>query len=43
MQIDPIARRSSVAVLRQLRDRYDDVDLFCAHDPAEFDAIRGRP
>lgn len=40
-QIDPAARRASVAALRQLRERYDDVDLFCAHDPAEYAAMRG--
>jgi glyoxylase-like metal-dependent hydrolase (beta-lactamase superfamily II) len=41
-QIDPAARRASVAALRQLRERYDDLDLFCAHDPAELDALRAR-
>ena len=40
-QTDPAARRASVAALRQLRERYDDVDLFCAHDPAEYAAMRG--
>jgi glyoxylase-like metal-dependent hydrolase (beta-lactamase superfamily II) len=40
MQMAPIARRASVAALRQLRERYDDVDLFCSHDPDEFEAIR---
>lgn len=39
-QIDPAARRASVAALRQLRERYADLDVFCAHDPAEFAAIR---
>lgn len=42
MQIDPAARRASVAALRQLRAHYDDVDLFCAHDPVELEALRGR-
>lgn len=39
MQVDPAARRASVAALRQLRERYADLDLFCAHDPAELDAF----
>jgi len=30
-----------VAALRQLRERDEDVDLFCAHDPAELEALRG--
>jgi glyoxylase-like metal-dependent hydrolase (beta-lactamase superfamily II) len=42
MQIDGPARRASLAALRQLRESYDDIDMFCAHDPDEFDAIRGR-
>jgi len=42
-QTDAAARRASVAALRQLRERYDDVALFCAHDPAEYDAMRGAP
>jgi glyoxylase-like metal-dependent hydrolase (beta-lactamase superfamily II) len=41
-QIDPAARRASLAALRQLRESYDDVDLFCAHDPGEFEAFHGR-
>jgi glyoxylase-like metal-dependent hydrolase (beta-lactamase superfamily II) len=44
MQIDGPARRASVAALRQLRESYDDLDMFCAHDPGELDAMRaGRP
>jgi len=39
-QIDAAARRASAAALRQLRERYDDIDLFCAHDPDELEAIR---
>lgn len=35
-QMDPSARRASVAALRQLHGRYKDVDMFCAHDPAEY-------
>jgi glyoxylase-like metal-dependent hydrolase (beta-lactamase superfamily II) len=41
-QINGAARRASVAALRQLRESYDDIDLFCAHDPDEFEAIRGQ-
>src|SRR5205823_5907792 len=40
IQVDGAARRASAAALRQLRERYDDIDLFCAHDPDEFEAIR---
>ena len=40
VQIDGPRRRASAAALRQLRERYDDIDLFCAHDPDEFEAIR---
>jgi glyoxylase-like metal-dependent hydrolase (beta-lactamase superfamily II) len=36
MQIDGRARRASVAALRQLRTSYQDLDLFCAHDPHEY-------
>jgi glyoxylase-like metal-dependent hydrolase (beta-lactamase superfamily II) len=39
MQIDGPARRASVAALRQLRASYDDVDVFCAHDPGELNAM----
>lgn len=39
MQIDGAARRGSVAALRQLRESYDDLDLFCAHDPGEYAAF----
>ena len=35
----PRARRASVAALRQLRASYSDIDLFCAHDPREYDAL----
>jgi glyoxylase-like metal-dependent hydrolase (beta-lactamase superfamily II) len=40
VQIDGAGRRASAAALRQLREHYDDIDLFCAHDPDEFEAIR---
>lgn len=39
MQMDAPARRASVAALRQLRDSYDDVSIFCAHDPDELAAF----
>ncbi len=35
-QMDPVARRASVAALRQLHASYQDVDLFSAHDPTEY-------
>lgn len=40
MQLDGAARRASVAALRQLRESYADLALFCAHDPAEWTALR---
>jgi glyoxylase-like metal-dependent hydrolase (beta-lactamase superfamily II) len=39
-QMDPAARRASVAALRQIRESYPDVDMFCAHSAAEYDALR---
>jgi glyoxylase-like metal-dependent hydrolase (beta-lactamase superfamily II) len=41
-QIDAASRRASAAALRQLRASYPDVDLFCAHDAAEFEALQTR-
>ena len=41
-QIDPAARRASAAALRQLRDSYPDVELFCAHDIGEFDTLAAK-
>jgi len=38
-QMDPAARRGSVAALRQLRASYTDLDLFCAHDAREYAAL----
>jgi glyoxylase-like metal-dependent hydrolase (beta-lactamase superfamily II) len=38
-QMDPAARRASLAALRQLRTSYADIDLFCAHDPREYAAL----
>ena len=42
VQMDPGARRASVAALRQLRESYPDVDMFCAHSNDEYAAIRAR-
>jgi hypothetical protein len=28
-----------VAALRQLREHYTDLDVFCAHDPVELDGF----
>lgn len=41
-QMDPAARRASLAALRQLRASYQDVDMFCAHDPHEYERLRAR-
>jgi glyoxylase-like metal-dependent hydrolase (beta-lactamase superfamily II) len=38
-QMDPAARRASVAALRQLRESYSDIELFCAHDAREYAAL----
>lgn len=40
MQLDGPARRASLAALRALHERYDDVSIFCAHDPDELAALR---
>lgn len=42
VQVDGVRRRASAAALRQLREGYADVDLFCAHSVAEWAALRGR-
>jgi glyoxylase-like metal-dependent hydrolase (beta-lactamase superfamily II) len=39
MQMDSAARRASVAALRQLRESYADLELFCAHDAREYHAL----
>jgi glyoxylase-like metal-dependent hydrolase (beta-lactamase superfamily II) len=39
MQMDGAARRASVGALAQLRKSYEDVELFCAHDAAEYDSV----
>jgi glyoxylase-like metal-dependent hydrolase (beta-lactamase superfamily II) len=41
VQIDGAQRRASAAALRQLHASYTDLDLFCAHDPAEYQALGG--
>jgi glyoxylase-like metal-dependent hydrolase (beta-lactamase superfamily II) len=40
IQMDPAARRASVAALRQLRESYPDIAMFCAHDPREYEQLR---
>ena len=39
MQTSGAARRASVAALRQLATSYADLDIFSAHDVAEYDAL----
>lgn len=41
MQMDAAARRASVGALRQLRESYPDVAMFCAHDPNEYASYAG--
>ena len=41
VQVDASQRRASAAALAQLRASYDDLDLFCAHDPAEYAGLGG--
>ncbi|HEX5058746.1 MAG TPA: MBL fold metallo-hydrolase [Kofleriaceae bacterium] len=41
-EMNPAARRASLAALRQLAASYPDLDLFCAHDEREYSALRGR-
>lgn len=41
-EMDGANRRASLAALRRLRESYDDVAMFCAHDPAEYEAMRAR-
>ena len=38
-EMDAGARRASLAALRQLHASYRDLDVFCAHDAAEYDAL----
>ena len=39
-EMNTAQRRGSLAALRRLRESYDDVALFCAHDPREYEAMR---
>jgi glyoxylase-like metal-dependent hydrolase (beta-lactamase superfamily II) len=41
VQTDKAQRRASAAALAQLHASYDDLDLFCAHDPHEYSALGG--
>jgi len=41
IEMNPAARRASVAALRQLSTSYDDLDVFCAHDEREYTRMRG--
>ena len=40
-EMNPAARRASLAALRQLVASYSDLDLFCAHDEREYAALAG--
>ena len=39
-EMNPAARRASLAALRQLATSYPDLDVFCAHDAGEYAALR---
>ncbi len=41
-EIDPAARRASLGALRQLRSSYSDIEMFCAHDASELEAMQAR-
>jgi glyoxylase-like metal-dependent hydrolase (beta-lactamase superfamily II) len=41
-EMDPAGRRASLAALRELRASYGDVDVFCAHDRRELEALQAR-
>jgi glyoxylase-like metal-dependent hydrolase (beta-lactamase superfamily II) len=41
-QMNPAHRRASAAALRQLRESYADLDLFCAHSADEWATMRAR-
>jgi glyoxylase-like metal-dependent hydrolase (beta-lactamase superfamily II) len=41
-QINAAQRKASLAALLQLRSAYNDVVMFCAHDPHEYAAMRER-
>jgi glyoxylase-like metal-dependent hydrolase (beta-lactamase superfamily II) len=40
-EMNPAARRASLAAIRQLAASYRDLDLFCAHDEREYAALAG--
>jgi glyoxylase-like metal-dependent hydrolase (beta-lactamase superfamily II) len=42
MEMDTAQRRASLAALRRLRESYDDIAMFSAHDPHEYEAMRAR-
>jgi glyoxylase-like metal-dependent hydrolase (beta-lactamase superfamily II) len=41
-EMNTTQRKSSLAALRRLRESYDDIAMFCAHDPREYEAMRER-
>jgi glyoxylase-like metal-dependent hydrolase (beta-lactamase superfamily II) len=41
-EMNPAQRRGSLAALRRLRESYDDLAMFCAHDPAEYAEMAAR-
>ena len=41
-EMNTAQRRASLAALRRLRESYDDIAMFCAHDPFEYEAMRAR-
>lgn len=44
IQTIPQQRRDSLTRLQELAQRHgDEVDIFCAHDPVEFDRLAGNP
>lgn len=43
MEKDRSARFANQRRLRELRDRHAEIDIFCAHDPVEFERLSGVP
>ncbi len=41
-EMNTAQRRASLAALRRLRESYEDIAMFCAHDPREYEAMRAR-
>ncbi|MBA3503393.1 MAG: MBL fold metallo-hydrolase [Myxococcota bacterium] len=41
-EMSTVQRKASLAALRHLRESHDDVAMFCAHDPVEYEAMRAR-